>query len=98
MSETFIQRRFDLGNSAGVYIRFDRPAPDGDDFRCNYEVVWPDRRRAFYAVGVDELQALFLAIQMAHADLVSSPEGKRGELSWLGSRDLGLPLPGSRAS
>jgi hypothetical protein len=95
MTEVFIQRQFELATGSEVFVRFHRPAPDDDDFRCNYEIIWPDRKRASYAVGVDEVQALILAIQKAHVDLLSSPEADRGELSWLGSPDLGLPLPGS---
>ena len=95
MSEAFIERRFDLADGAEVLVRFHRPAPDDADYRCNYEIIWPDRKRAFHAIGIDEVQALILAIQMAHVDLLSSPEAKRGELTWLGSRDLGLPIASS---
>jgi hypothetical protein len=95
MTEIFIQRQFELANGSEVFVRFYRPAPDDDDFRCNYEITWPDRKHAFHAIGIDEVQALILAIQMAHVKLLSSPEAKRGELTWLGTRDLGLPIASS---
>jgi hypothetical protein len=31
-------------------------------------------------------------MQMAHAQLLTSPEGKAGELRWLGEEELGLPV------
>jgi len=95
MVGVFIERRLDLADKSEVMVRFYRPVADEADFRCDYEIIWPHRKRAFYAIGIDEMQALILAIQMAHTDLLASPEAKRGELTWLGSRDLGLPLASS---
>ena len=91
MTDAFIERRFELGESAEVIVRFGRPVRDGQDFYCEYEIAWPDRKQRHRAFGVDQVQALLLALKMAHARLVSSPEGKRGELRWLGEADLGLP-------
>jgi hypothetical protein len=34
-------------------------------------------------------------MQNAHADLLSTAESKAGLLTWLGARDLGMPLAGS---
>ncbi len=93
MAEVFIERRYELGGSAEVVIRFRQPMQQDRDFCCDYEIVWPDRTRAFHACGVDGIQALILALKMAHTDLLYSPEGKRGEIKWLAQSDLGLPDP-----
>jgi hypothetical protein len=92
--DAFIERRFRLG-STEFSCRFFRPLPDpsGVDFRCTYAIDWPTRRRTSYACGVDPVQALILAMQKAHIDLLSSPEYAAGTLLWLDTRELGLPLP-----
>jgi hypothetical protein len=98
MDVVFIERQFELGDSASVVLRFLRPQPDGNDYRCTYQITWPDRERSAYGMGIDAVQALLLAMQMAHVYLLASPEYKAGALRYLGERDLGLPLPlGSRS-
>ena len=86
-----LERRFESAEGE-VVCRFYRPRFDGQDFRCDYEIVWPDRRRASYAMGVDDVQAMLLAMQKAHADLLTSPERAAGGLTWLGQKGLGLPI------
>jgi hypothetical protein len=93
VTEVFIERRFELANPSEVIVRFKRPKQRDVDFQCDYEIVWPDRVRAFHAFGIDEVQALILALMMVHVELLTSPEGKRDELRWLGSKHLGLPDP-----
>jgi hypothetical protein len=95
MDVVFIERQFELGDSATVVLRFLRPEPDGDDYRCDYKIIWPDRELSAYAMGIDAVQALLLAMQKAHAYLLASPERKAGTLLYLGEHDLGLPLPPS---
>jgi hypothetical protein len=96
--DIFIERQFELPDGATVALLFLRPEPDGDDYRCGYEIIWPDRTRSSYATGIDAVQALLLAMQKAHVELQVSPEYKSGALSYLGERDLGLPLPPSSSS
>jgi hypothetical protein len=91
MDAVFVERQFELAGEARVIVRFFRPELDDDAYRCDYKIIWPDRERTFNGVGVDGVQALILAMKMAHADLLSSPEAKAGHLSWLGEGDLGLP-------
>src|SRR5690348_11910435 len=78
MDVVFIERRFELVDNASVVLRFLRPEPDGDDYRCAYEIIWPDRVRNSYAMGIDAVQALLLAMQTAHVELQVSPEYKSG--------------------
>jgi hypothetical protein len=91
----FIERRLELKGTVGVIVQFLRPVPDKESYRCDYKIIWPDRERIFHGFGIDEVQALILAMQNAHADLLSSTESKTGLLTWCDERDLGLPLAGS---
>jgi hypothetical protein len=84
-------RLFDMGGKS-VSLSIYAPVADGDDYRCDYVIAWPSRERRSKGWGVDALQALQLTLQKAHLDLLSSPPGRRGEMHFLGSRDLGLPL------
>ncbi len=49
-----------------------------------------------YAYGIDGVQALGLALEMARAELEAAGRGG-GAVTWLGGADLGLPrsLPAS---
>ena len=94
MDSIFAERRLELSDGGEVIVRFFRPEPRDVDYCCDYQIIWPDRDRRFHGYGIDAVQALILAMQNAHADLLSSPEGKGGRLLWLRERDLGLPLAG----
>lgn len=96
--QQFIERNFELTKGGQVTIRFFRPEPREVDYCCEYAIIWPDRERRFHGYGIDEVQALLLAMQNAHMDLLASPEGKAGELTWLGMRNLDLPLPKTMAT
>ncbi|WP_412033468.1 DUF6968 family protein [Mesorhizobium sp. CO1-1-8] len=93
MDQPFVSRTFAMG-AHEVVCRFQRPIRGDEDCRCDYQIVFPARKRAFRAFGIDEVQALLLAMQMAHAYLLVSDEYKNQGLTWLGMRDLGLPLAG----
>ncbi len=88
----FVERTFELTRGGQVTVRFFQPEPQEDSYCCEYAIIWPDRERRFHGYGVDEVQALLLAMQNAHAELLVSPEGKAGELTWHGMRNLDLPL------
>jgi hypothetical protein len=89
--QPFVSRTFVLGREQ-VLCSFDKPVADGNDFRCDYRIVFPTRERRTHAYGVDEVQALTLAMQRAHMDLLSAPERQNEKLLWLDMEDLGLPL------
>lgn len=44
-------------------------------------------------MGVDSLQALLLALQKAHIDLLAYRRDSGRQVQWLEMQDLGLPLP-----
>jgi uncharacterized protein DUF6968 len=96
MASVFIERQFELGE-ARVVLRLFVPEPSDKDYGCEYSIVWPDREQRRRIFGIDAVQALLLAMQMAHVDLLLSPESKAGQLTWLEERDFGLPFsPGTR--
>jgi hypothetical protein len=94
MDSIFVERRLELRGGGEVIVRFFHPEPREVDYGCCYQIIWPDRGRRFQIYGIDAVQALVLAMQVAHAELLSSPESKDGRLLWLGDRDLGLPSSG----
>jgi hypothetical protein len=94
MNDAFIERRMELGEASEVVLRFARPIPHGQDFRCEYAIIWPSGTRSTRAFfGVDAVQALIVAMKAAHSELLASAEARSGQLQWLGTPDLGLPLP-----
>jgi hypothetical protein len=91
MNQTFVSRQFIVEGSP-VECRFSKPQSDGNDFRCLYEIGWPDHPQSRWVYGVDEVQALLLAMQGAHLDLLMSREKRGVEVQWLDMTSLGLPL------
>ena len=61
-------------------------------FFCRIEVDWPEGTKIRKIYGVDEVQALCLALQTAHTDLLVARERGGRQVSWLGQRRLGLPV------
>lgn len=91
MDRLFVARQFTVDGSP-VECRFSQPEPDGSDYRCLYEIEWPDRLQSRWACGVDQVQALLLAMQGAHLDLLRAREDRGTEVRWLDMSNLDLPL------
>ena len=90
--ELFCERVFQIdGQHAGC--RFFKPEADGQDYRCRYEIDWPEGAYKGRAYGVDAVQALLLAMQKAHTDLLAARENKGRQITWLDTRSLGMPIP-----
>ncbi|RRI03524.1 hypothetical protein EH240_10180 [Mesorhizobium tamadayense] len=95
MAVSFVQRTFSV-DGAEVTCRFFLPEPEqGGHFQCRYEIAWPEGSRFRKAYAVDEVQALLLAMQMAHAELLSERENNGRQVLWLDQRSLGLPIANS---
>jgi hypothetical protein len=95
--ERVFDRRTALG-AAEVRLALGRPEPDpetGGDWRCRLVIVGLPRPVDRHAYGVDGVQALTLALEMAAADLryAALPAGER--LTFLGGPDLRLPRSGA---
>ena len=91
---SFVERHFEFNGGTQVIVRFFEPVAEKQQcFRCDYEIAWPDAQNISRGYGADAVQALVLAMQGAHVDLLASARARAGELTWLGNRDLELPLP-----
>jgi hypothetical protein len=101
--DSVIERVFERHTASGVAdvrLAVGRPEPDpepGGDWRCRLVVVGLPRPVDRHAHGVDGVQALTLALEMAAADLrhAALPRGER--LTFLGGPDLCLPRCGAGA-
>jgi hypothetical protein len=71
------------------------PATEGENSRCRYEIRDQGKTvKEGYAMGVDSLQAIILALQKVGADVVYSDYGRERKLYWNDQNDdLGLLLP-----
>ena len=90
-AEAFMQRMISV-DGQDVPCRFFKPQADRGDFCCRYEVAWPEGTQSRTIYGVDEVQAMLLAMQSAHTDFLVAREDEGRNISWLGDRRLGLPV------
>ena len=82
-----------VDGGAPVRLRVCRPAPDpapGGDWRCRLVIDGLGRPVDRWAYGIDGVQALGLALEIARSYLQPSPEHP-ALVTWLGQADLGLP-------
>ena len=95
------ERVYQLQTPAGVRpvtLRIGQAVPDptpGGDWVCPVEFRGAPRAHlpaGMRAIpGIDALQATVLAVGYAHRELVQLQRRCPGQLTWLGSADLGLP-------
>ena len=77
-----------------VIVRLFAPERCLHDWRCQYEIEWPDGPARFAAHGIDSIQALVLALQMISGELYASKPHRLGRLQWNSSGDgYGFPPP-----
>lgn len=69
--------------------------PDDDDFYCPFMVKGLGDEQVRYAVGIDSLQALVLALQKLSIYVNALDDVKNGEIRWLDGSipNLGLWMP-----
>jgi hypothetical protein len=85
-----------LDGDDDVRIEFELPKQhegDNGDYRCRYRITGLGADRISYAMGVDSLQALLLAVGRASNDLYASDAWRQGRLRWMAdliNGDLGL--------
>lgn len=91
-SKSFAKRLF-VVDGHEVECRFSQPKMDGADSVCRVEIDWPEGTKSVSIYGVDEVQALSLAMQTAHAYLLAARERYGRVVTWLDGADLGLPTP-----
>ena len=92
---TVIARRvFDCGDK-NVMLEIGMPYPmdkGQPDCWCPYRISGLGSDAVKRSGGVDSMQALYLAMQSAAADLYCSDAARDQVLQWLGQRNLGLPV------
>ncbi len=90
-------RELTLDGSEKVTVLVGKPQPfsNGVDWYCPYQTLGVGSGQVRYAGGVDEVQALVLALSMIGAELYCSEEYRAGRLKWDCGRDgdLGFPVP-----
>lgn len=91
---TVIARRtFDCGD-ANVTLEIGAPYPvdEGKTWFCPYRITGFGEARVKRMGGVDSVQALYGALQMAATDLYCSDAAREKHLTWVGQQNLGLPF------
>ena len=59
---------------------------------CRYEIDWPSGREAYFAAGVDGMQALILALRTISVEIYTSEHHEAGTLRWFEpGRGYGFP-------
>jgi hypothetical protein len=95
-SRVLILRNAD-GTQVEILIRIYAPKQDDIDWSCRYEIDWPDGPRSHAAIGIDAVQALYLAMQMIGIELYTSGYHETGNLSW-GEPGQGYGFPVTNSS
>jgi len=89
------RREFELGDSGKVILEVGTPYPvdDGKTWFCPYRILGLGNERVKRTGGIDSVQAVYMALQMAGTDLYTSDPSRQKELTWCGQLNLGLPVP-----
>ncbi len=77
---------FEHDDVSPAFVRFFAPQPDGNDWRCSYQLEWDGGVADSYAMGVDSLQALTLALKSAAMRVGTSDDFKAGRIGHFGRR------------
>lgn len=86
----FLERHFAVDDQEGAAVlRVGRPVehPDGD-WVCPFQIAGLGDDQVYEAAGIDSLQALTMALQMARSRLESYRRSQR--ITWLDADDLGI--------
>jgi hypothetical protein len=72
---------FDGADTHPVRITVQKPQlTKYGDWTCEYEIGWPEGPRKFAGHGIDNVQALMIALQMIGAELYTSTYHRAGQL------------------
>ncbi len=101
IKDAILTRQFDLkgGGHVTIYVWQPTPFAPYDDYACRYLItgLW-DEPKVHRCHGIDGVQALELTLQTIGVRLYFSDAYKNQELTFLGSRNLSLPVfPGEKA-
>jgi len=87
-----LERTFDADGEP-LRLEVFLPRPDGGDYRCDFRLRGPGLDLDSYGMGVDSVQALLLALNRAHLDLLCYRRDTGRPVRWHDNVELGLPLP-----
>lgn len=94
IKDAVLTRQFDLRKGGHVHTYIWKPETGRPyEYRCIYRIVGlssGDRTRS--CGGADSLQAFWHALLSVGLELYASSDYKAGSLTYLGSRDLSLPM------
>lgn len=96
--EIFLSRTFTLAGEESVTAHVYLPYKDTanlvcQDYKCEFQIYGLGSSKVYYAMGVDEIQAVYLALMRLGSILYASDEYRAGLLKWFTNSDLGLPMP-----
>ena len=98
IGELFVTRTLKLTNNNLTHlvtIAIGKPQKfhDGPDYYCPYQISGLGDEKISWSGGIDEVQALLLALEKIGIYLINTEEFKQGNLSWAGSdkNNLGFP-------
>lgn len=96
--QVIAQREYLLDHSKKVTIKIYQPEPVAEfkndpipTFQANFEVFGFGEISTTYVYGIDELQAIYLALSAIGNLFYCSNEYQAGRLTFMGSFDLHLP-------
>jgi hypothetical protein len=91
MTTPFIVREFVVDGKT-VVCRFFQPERAEVDYKCRYEIGWRNKLVSRETFGIDQVQALLLAMRCVHADLLSARAKKGAKVEFLETENLSLPI------
>ncbi|QBH01525.1 DUF6968 family protein [Xanthomonas oryzae] len=80
--EHVLKRTLKAGSTI-VIVTINKPSEDGGDFRCQYTIDDGESRRVSYAMGMDSVQAMQLAMKKIGVDLISLGKKIGNPINWL---------------
>lgn len=83
------------GAAVPLIIELHQPIQKGRAWKCDFVIHWPAKPHRGHAMGVDGVQALFLAMQMVGTLLYASQYHAAGQLKWSDGGGYGFPLRAS---
>ncbi|BBJ96002.1 DUF6968 family protein [Xanthomonas campestris] len=80
--EHILKRTLKAG-SRTIVVTINKPSEEGEDFRCQYTIDDGESRRLSYAMGMDSVQAMQLAMKKIIIDLLALGEKIGNPINWL---------------
>jgi hypothetical protein len=93
VAERVLTARDTVANETNCTLRFARPvAAPNKGWMCQFEISGLGDTSPYAAHGLDSLQALLLAVEMARAQVTHRAAAQNMTVSWMTLPDIGLSL------